>query len=250
MSDQPRQSSSTKKTTGAKDAKSLKQNKNRSLDAPPMPDMSAEQAVAERLGSRGHGAHSPAVVRKVLCLAQRGYSISQIATDRKLKGVPPMRTLYDWRREDPEFREQFDAHYRDFMDDQARQMLPLAAGGGREEGQLSELLEAAKKLPSIKGLKPAQRVKAIDAMISRTIDASTALLNAQDKRVHRTLQIAARQLPAEWGEHTEGETDMIVLDVGLGGPIKTLALPGSSDGQNRAALDAMIRRTPGSQSST
>ena len=60
----------------------------------------------------------------------------------------------------------------------------------------------------------------------------------EEKRVHRTLQIAARQLPNDWGEHTEGESAITIIDVGLSGAIKTIALPGSSDGQNAKALEA------------
>jgi hypothetical protein len=248
MADQPRpqdrlkQSSSIKKTSGAKDLRSLKSNKNRSLEAPPMPDISKEQAVAERLGSRGHGSHPPKVIAKVLRLAERGYSITQMCADAKNgKGLPHPWTLYRWRSEEPDFKEAFDERYRAYVDDQARQMLPMASGWGRESEQLLELRAEAKRMARVKGLKGAEKVAAIDKMIARTVDLSTALLNAQDKRVHRTLQIAARQLPAEWGEHTEGETDMIVLDVGLGGPIKTLGLPGEPDGQNVQARLAMKR---------
>jgi hypothetical protein len=213
-----------------------------------MPDLKNEALIAERLGTRGHGAKAPQVVTKVLRLAQQGYSFTQMYSDPKHnKGIPHPLTLHRWMHDDPEFAEAYKENYRDYVDNQARQMLPLASGWGVETAELRELMEQARKLPKIRGLKAAQKVAAIDKMISRILDAQSALLTAQDKRVHRTLQIAGRVLPDEWGEKTEGTSNMIVIDVGLEGPIKTINLPGSADGQNAAALGSMRNVTPGAE---
>jgi len=230
-----KQSKSTGKA-GARDAKAMRNNANRSVESAGMPDLEKENDIAERLGRRGHAAHQPAMVKRVLKYAEMGYSPTKIST---FKRMPHYTTIYTWMREDPEFSEEFKSRYRSYIDDQARQLLPIAAEWGKETEDLKGMLLQAKKLSRLKGLKPFERVQAVDRANQRTVDVGTALANAQDKRVHRTLQIAARQLPNDWGEHTEGESAITIIDVGLsGGAIKTIAPPGSPDGQNAKALEA------------
>ena len=231
---QVKQSRSSGKA-GSRDAKALRNNANRNVEAAEMPDLAKENAIAERLGRRGHAAHQPAMVKRVLKYAEMGYSPTKIAS---FKRMPHYTTIYTWMRDDPEFAEEFRTRYRSYVDDQARQLLPIAAEWGKETEDLKAMLLQSKKLSRLKGLKPFERVQAVDKAIQRSVDISTALVNAQEKRVQRTLQIAGRQLPNEWGERAEGESTTIVIDVGREGPTKTLNLPGSLDGQNVKALEA------------
>ena len=230
-----KQSRTVGKSSGAKDAKSLKANANRTVEAALMPDLDKEKEISERLASRGSTSKPAAIVRRVLKYAEQGYSPTRIS---QIKRMPHYTTIYTWMREDPDFAEEFKSRYRAYVDDQARQLLPIASEWGKETQQLEDMLRQGKQLAESADLKPFEKVQAVDRLIQRTVDISTALVNAQDKRIHRTLQIAARQLPNDWGEQTEGESNTIIIDVGRDGPTKTLNLPGSGDGQNVKALTA------------
>jgi len=230
-----KQSRSVGKSSGAKDAKSLKHNPNRNLEAAAMPDIDKENAIAERLASRGTTSKPAAMVKRVLKYAEQGYSPTKIS---QIKRMPHFTTIYAWMREDPDFAEEFKSRYRSYVDDQARQLLPIASEWGKQSQDLQDMLSRAKKLSRSKALKPFERVQAVDRAIQRSVDLSTAIVNAQDKRIHRTLQIAARQMPQDWGEHADGDSAMVVIDVSLSEQIKTIGLPGTPDGQNVKALEA------------
>jgi hypothetical protein len=245
--DQPKQSNSTKKTTGSKDAKALAHNKNRSLEAPDMPDLTKEKAIVQSATHpRGHGAYSDRVREQVLALAEQGWSLSKmpnIAGVTRKRAIPHRMTLYRWRREDPDFDDEFRARYKQYVDDQARQMLHIVSRWGTDESELAELIEHAKRLPKLKGLKPAERVEAVNKMIQRVVDLKSAMVNAQEKRVAKTLLIAGKQLSDEWGDNVESGGNMVVIDMNLDMDKKT-DLPGSTTGQNAAALLAMRNVTP------
>jgi len=244
MSDAPHtpelKQSKTAGRAGVRDARAMRNNPNRSVVSADMPDLDKEVAIAQRLASRGSTSKPAAVVRRVLKYAEQGYSPTRIS---QIKRMPHYTTIYTWMREDPDFAEEFRGRYRAYVDDQARQLLPIAAEWGQQTQEISDMLRRGKELAESKDLKPFERVQAVDRLLQRTVDVSTALVNAQDKRIHRTLQIAARQLPEDWGEHATGDSNAVFFDIQLTGPIKTQGLPGSVDGQNSAALQAM-RRTP------
>jgi hypothetical protein len=235
MSDKDRQIKQSGKSAGARDAKSLKANANRSLEAPDMPDTEKEAAIAERMSRRGNKSKPSAVVRLVLKLAQKGYSPSQM--NKISKVAPHETTIYRWMREDPDFAEEMKSHYRDFVDDSIRQALPVSIGWQKDAKRLRRNLVQAKKLVKIDGLKPFEKVQAIDRMLQRIADLTSAAVSAEDRFVHRSLQIGERQL-ADWRRDADVDSGMIVLDVNLTGAIKTIALPGSEDGQNAKALVA------------
>ena len=245
MSDQPtnpapgpelKQSRSVGKSSGAKDAKSLKHNVNRTVEAADMPDLDKEREIIRRMGKRGHGAHNARTVERVLRYAEQGYSPATMY--RSFKGIPHPDTIYRWRDEDPDFDEAYKTRYRHFVDDQTRQILPTVSAWRDDSKRLRSMLRQAKKLPKFDGMKPFEQMQAQDRLIQRTVDLTTSAVLVEEKLAHRTLQIAARQLPNDWGEKAEGESTTIVIDVGRSGPTKTLNLPGSADGQNVKALEA------------
>jgi hypothetical protein len=220
---------------GARDAKRLRNNANRDVEAPDMPDAEKEREIVKRLGSRGHGSHNARTIDRVLKYAEKGYSPSEIG---RMRGMPRMETIYRWRGEDPDFDEVFRNRAKHYVDDQMRQQLPMISAWRKDSKKLRSMLRTAKRLPQVEGLKGFEQVQASDRMIQRTVDLITSAVLVEEKGVHRTLQIASRQLPQEWGEKAEGDSNVVVIDVGLGGPIKTMGLPGSSDGQNAKALVA------------
>ena len=235
-----KQSRSVSKSAGAKDARSLRHNPNRDLEAPDMPDASKEAIIAERISSRGNKSKPAAVVRLVLKLAAKGYSPSQMS--RVSKVAPSECTIYRWMREDLDLAEEMKSRYREFVDDTLRQALPVSIGWQGDAKRLRRMLQQARKLSKVSGLKPFEQVQAIDRSLQRIADLTTAAVAAEDRFVHRALAIGARQLPQDWGERTEGESATIVIDVGLGGPIKTTNLPGTADGQNVKALEAWTQK--------
>lgn len=190
MDKQPRQSRSVDKTTGAKDSRSLAHNKNRSLEAPPLPDMSLPTVTGD--------GPSQEIVDACVALRRAGRTLPQIS---EALGVS-LDTLHSWR-ERPDFLELTRNGFDDFADQKAE-----------------EVLQLADELPRIRGLGAQGKVMAMKAQI--------------DAR----LRVAAARLP-EWGRENGGEREIVVLEVGLGaGPIKTLGLPGTPDGQNILALKA------------
>ncbi len=229
-----KQSKSTGKA-GARDAKAMRNNANRSVESAGMPDLEKEREVAKKLGGRQHGAHQPRTIERVLRLAGQGYSPSQM--HRAFRGIPHPDTIYRWMDEEPEFGESFKARQRHFIDDEMRQQLPLVSAWKKDSKHLRSMLKQAKGLLKVTDLKPFEQVQAIDRMLQRSTDLRMSAVLIEEKGVHRTMQIAARQLPNDWGEHTEGESAITIIDVGLGA-IKTIAPPGSSDGQNAKALEA------------
>jgi hypothetical protein len=202
-----------------------------------MPDLDKEREVAERLSSRGNKSKPAAVVRLVLNLAEKGISPSQM--NKVSKMAPHECTIYRWMRDDLDFADMMKSRYRHFVDDAIRQALPLAIGWQKDAKRIRRSLLQAKKLPNIEGLKPFEKVQAIDRMLQRISDLTTAAVGVEDRFVHRSLQIAGRQLPAEWGEHVESESATVIIDVGRDGPTKTLNLVGGGDGQNISALVCM-----------
>ena len=233
-----RQGKSARNSSGSRESKSLSHNKNRSLEAPPMPNTEgAPHKSPLRLGTRGHGAFSAKIVNKVLSLTSQGLSLSQIS---QIAGMPTARALRGWRQEYPEFAEDVETEYNGYVDDQAKQMLPLAAMIA-DEHDLERLFKQIASMGRVKGLKPTEKLTAIDKMVERKIQAATALANARDKRIQRTLQIAASRDPSHWGKDTIGGGETIVMDLGLG-TLKELNLPGSRDGQNAAALAAQVKK--------
>ena len=232
---QVKQSRSSGKA-GSRDAKALKNNANRNVEAADMPDLDREAAIADRISGRGNKSKPSPVVKLVLRLAEKGYSPSQMKNISKV--APHETTIYRWMREDPDFSEEMKGRYRDFVDDTIRQALPVSIGWLKDAKTIRRNLIQAKKLVKVDGLKPFEKVQAIDKMLQRVSDLSTAAVNAEEKYVHRALQIAGRQLPKDWGERADGEDSAIFFDVHLTGPIKTSGLPGSPDGQNVKALQA------------
>ena len=232
--------SKTAGKAGARDAKRLKNNANRDLEAPPMPDAEREDATAQRMAHRGHGSLPPRAVKAVLRLAALGYSPGEMQAKSSL--VPTRQTIYRWIADHPDFAEDYKTACRQYIDNEIRQAQPVASGWRRDAQRLRRLVRKASKLPDITGLEPWQKVQATDRMLQRTTDLLTAAVTAEDKSVHRSLQIAARQLPTEWGINPDPEVGMVIFDVGLDGTFKRHNLPGTTDGQNAKALESWSKK--------
>jgi len=242
-----RQSKTTRSSAGAKDARQLKANKNRSTAPADMPDLQAEQVLEERLRSRKdsqNGTKVPGklfnsrIVRKILDLTREGRSLSEISRLSRMSHFPTVRTINRWKREDPEFADDFEQARNDYVDDRAGAVLPLME-------KMTDLidLERVKKLaatmPRVKGLEGTAKVNAIDKQLQREIQAVAVMAGAMNDRAGRTLQVAGARDPRRWGGKSEGDSGAIFFDISLSDDIKTRGLPGSEAGQNALALAAM-----------
>jgi hypothetical protein len=153
-------------------------------------------------GPKGGVAYKAHLAEKVIEYAGEGFSLSQMSK----MSLPDGRTLRRWKRENPEFAEDLEDAFNAYVNDKATEMMSLA-----------------ETMPAVKGLKGMSKVIAID------------------KRIQRTLQIAASRDPSHWGKDTIGGGETIVMDLGLG-TLKEINLPGSRDGQNAHALAAQVKR--------
>jgi len=188
MDKEIKQSRAVGKSSGAKDARSLARNPNRTVQPPDMPDMGTRVSL-----------DGPDPETLEVCVGRRraGRTFPQIAEDL---GVP-VEDLYRWN-EDPNFFEEMQTGFSSHVEELAE-----------------ETLQLGDQLPKIKGLRPADKVMAGKIQISTR------------------LRVAEARLP---GWNRQGEAGGgVMLQVTLSGPIKTMGLPGSPDGQNAAALYAM-----------
>jgi len=207
--DELKQARSLNKSAG-KDAKRLRANPNRTLEAPDMPD------TTPLVSLDGPGEE---ILRRCIKLRRAGRTLLQVA---QALGVP-LETLYGWRQEHPSFFEGMQEGFDDFVEAKAEQVLSIAD-----------------QLPKVRGLKPGERMLAMK------------------HQAGIRLRVAEAKLP-NWRREGEGGAG-VLLQVELGGPIKTTNLPGSVDGQNVKALaagrwqlppreEALLERSRGSEDS-
>ena len=116
---------------------------------------------------------------------------------------PSRQTLYAAMGQRPEFREACERAFAFAVDAEAQRTLELS-----------------KSLDQIEGLKPAE------------------LVNARDKRIQRTLQVAGRIMPDKWGEQAEADREVIVYEP-YGGWVPTNLAKGSpgQGGEGEAAAE-------------
>ena len=250
--DQPKQSNSTKKTTGSKDAKALAHNKNRTLEAPDMPDLTREKGIMTvARGFKGPGrSYSQRVREKVVKLAGKGMTLMEI---QGIRGMPRACTIGLWKKDDPDFAEEMEQAFSDYVDEVAKRTVPKLEQALELRGFHESILDQAEKLvPTmtktadgtevpITENDPAWRKGLYDKLMVN-------LLHAEKKG--RTLASTAgvilsyaERRAQYWRRDTEGAANMVVIDMNLDMDKKT-DLPGSTTGQNAAALLAMRNVTP------
>lgn len=209
-----------------------------------MPDFETEVSLERRAkGIDGESPRipgkrfNPKILRKILDLSREGHALSEMARLARLAHFPSLRTLQRWRAEDPQFAEDLEGSYNDYVDDQARQILPLVKGM-TEVVDLEEVRKVARSMPKVAGLKGTAKVNAIDKQLQRELQAAAIQVGAIDKRAERTLIAAGKRL-SSWAGQGESEGGIFIMDAGLSGPVKTGNPPGSQDGQGAGALAAM-----------
>jgi hypothetical protein len=202
------------KGAGGRDAKRQKANKNitsalvdRNKEAKAVSDVTREmQEIGDTIFEPWQ--------RNVIKLQAQGWSFEKIIEHgekkRKQTGmhhpkriVWPSRTLlYKALGNLPEFKEATEKAFAFAVDAEAQRTLELT-----------------KSLDSIEGLKPYE------------------LVQARDKRIQRTLQVAGRIMPDKWGEQSEGDREVIVFEP-YGGWIPTNTIKGApgqgSEGESAA----------------
>jgi hypothetical protein len=210
-----------KKTTGGKDNKLVKKNKNITSA---LSNRSREQALeaeaTKEIAERQESGFTPQQ-RITLELIGLGWSIEQVGFKNKQMLVdykkviqsntgihrvplPSRDSIYRWKREQPEFAEAIDQVYNNYIDSCAM-----------------ETIKEAQSLPKFKGLKPFQR----------------ALMT--DKMIGRKLQIAGVRIPRKWSDQSDDTAEVIVMEVS-GGWVPTNTAQGSP-GQGDGSSDAKDR---------
>ncbi len=115
--------------------------------------------------------------------------------------MPSTDALLDWRKE-PDFAEAVESAFNDAVEEAAKGTLALT-----------------ESMTKVRGLKGLSKVLAID------------------KRIQRTLQIAARRIPDRWGERVQPVAETVIFEIGLS-TVKSTDGPGTADGQNAKAGQA------------
>jgi hypothetical protein len=192
------------KGAGSKDSKLSKHNKNISQA---LPDRKKEDALTAEVTKQMSEVQDIVFApwqRNVIKLQSQGWSFERIIEvgekKRKATGTdrpgfrkpiyPSRKTLYAYLGSQPEFRESCDKAFAFAVDAEAQRTLELS-----------------KSLDQIPGLKPAE------------------LVNARDKRIQRTLQVAGRIMPDKWGEQSEADREVIVFEAS-GGWVPTRMVKG------------------------
>ena len=190
MSDQDKQRPQAKKPAGAggKDSRLQKRNKNVTAafsDRNKENELAAE--VSKQLLEQEETVFEP-WQRNVIKLQSQGWSFERIIEvgeeRRRQTGIRPKRIvwpsrtlLYTSMNQRPEFREACEKAFAFACDAEAQRTLELA-----------------KSLDGINGLRPNE------------------IVNARDKRIQRTLQVAGRIMPDKWGELAEADREVIVFE--------------------------------------
>jgi hypothetical protein len=203
-----------RKSVGAKDAKKAKRFRGQDLTLPDRAKEAKEESEAERklrIEKRERltrevaekSAYGLDTLERVINLRRRGMTTYQIS---RVRGMPTRQALYSWLDDKPEFSEQFNSAYDDFI---------------RE--QVEGAIHTVNDYTTVKGLK------------------GWNMVQAMDKQVMRKLQYAGVRLK-DWKPEQEGGGDTIVIEVSGGwNPAPVTALPGSPNGQGAEAALAAER---------
>jgi hypothetical protein len=204
-----------RKSVGSKDAKKAKRFRGQDLTLPDREKESkAEADAADKLRLQRREAlsreispdqkYSLETMERVIEYRREGLTTLQIG---QLPGMPSRQALYNWLDDKPEFLEQFNSAYNDFVREKAEAML-----------------HKVEEMDKVKGLRGYNMVQAMD------------------KQVMRTLQIAGVRLRKEWGPEVETGGDTIVIEVSGGwNPAPATALPQDANGQGAEAARAADR---------
>ena len=200
---------------GSKDSKLEKRNKNVSSALPDRQKQAKEVAEISAGLAEQETVFLPWQLN-VIKLQSQGWSFEKIIEHgekrRRETGRPhPTRIIWPSRKllyqtmgQRPELREACDKAFAFAVDAEAQRTLELA-----------------KSLDSIADLKPYE------------------LVQARDKRIQRTLQVAGRIMPDKWGELAQGDREVIVFEP-YGGWLPTNTIKGSP-GQGAEAESAAER---------
>ena len=208
------------KGQGGRDSKLTKHNKNVTsslTDRNKEAKMEAE--VSKQLSSVEETVFLPWQIR-VIELQAQGWSFAKIIEEgekkrKEIKGnqtwgrnkiiLPSRKTLFKATSDQPGFKEACERAFVFAVDAEAQRTIELA-----------------KSLDEIAGL---------EAM---------NLVNARDKRIQRTMQIAGRIMPDKWGEQAESEREVIVFEP-YGGWLPTARATSGDPGQGTEAEEARER---------
>ena len=251
--DLSKQSKSAGKSTGSKDAKSIKNNKNRTLEAPDMPDMQKEHDLERSIKRRKSTPHlhaSQKIREKVIELSGQGLTLTDIS---KIKGMPHARTIWGWKKEDPDFAEEMEEAFSEFVDQMAREALPKLRQALDLRGLRDGLLDEAEKLVP-KTIRNADGVEVKagpqDAAWREGLNRKLLFSIQQGEKKARALASTAGVILSYaerrsqlWRRDAEATSNLVVIDMSLEMDVKT-DLPGSANGQNAAALKSMRNVTP------
>jgi predicted flap endonuclease-1-like 5' DNA nuclease len=247
----PQEGGPHKKQTGqgSKDSKLTKRNKNvtsalpdREKEAREVADVSERMAAVETVFEPWQ--------KRVIDLQAQGWSFARIIEagenrrkqtgtarpGRRVVELPSRQTLFESTREHPEFKETCERAYAFAVDSEAQRGLELSVSLDKEH---EDLLRILKKPPKVDGLDPAGKALLMSKFMESRIPVTRDLVNARDKRIQRTLQIAGRIHPDKWGEQATSEREVIVFEP-YGGWVPTNTLKGSP-GQGGEAESAVER---------
>jgi len=234
---------------GSKDSKLTKRNKNVTTGLPDREKEAREVADVSRRMGEVETVFEPWMER-VIELQSQGWSFAKIIEEgekkrketgkdhpgRRYVDIPSRKTLFAAARERPEFKETCERAYAFAVDAETQRGLELAVSLDKEH---EDLLEMVKQVPDVEGLDPVQKVLALVKSVEVRIPVARDLVNARDKRIQRTLQIAGRIHPDKWGEQATSEREVIVFEP-YGGWVPTNTLKGAP-GQGGEAESAAER---------
>jgi len=151
--DELKQARSVNKSAGARDAKRLRGNHNRTLEAPDMPD------TTPLVSLDGPGEE---ILRRCIALRRAGRTLPEVAQALGL----PVEIVYSWREELPAFFEAMQEAFDNFVERQAEETLGLAD-----------------QLPRTRGLKPADKLIAAKIQIGTRLRVAEARLPGWRKQM-------------------------------------------------------------------
>jgi hypothetical protein len=177
-------------------------------------------------------AYPPEIVERVLDLHRQGLSASQIG---QIPGLPESGTLAYWRHTKPDFAEDWDDSYSDYVRHNVETALALVPRLDRLRGLDDSILDLSERMLVTK---TAWRRDAIHKHVNNALRHAGAVADMIDRRVGRSIQAASARLPKEWGRDTVGGGDTIVMEIGSLQPQPLYHAAGSPDGQPAQAAEA------------
>jgi len=191
--------------------------------------MVKEAETQRKILSRGHGKKPDWVREKVLDLIAEGKTFSQVS---QVEHMPSRGTLWNWQRDDPDFREAVEERFSSYVDELAKEVTPRLKEVFEFRGFQDAILDEAEQLPKLEKL---YERDGLYKKLFLSIMQADRKARAWPAVVAHVLNAAARRNES-WRENAEGAGNMMVLDVDI--DFKATDLPGTESGQSATAIAA------------